>query len=260
VPPAREGSTEPDQDEATLLARQDRIRRRVWTAAVWSWPVGVVAFGVSFVFVVGFVPPPAPSLSAQQIAEVFAANRTGIRIGVLISMFASALLLPFLTAVSAEIKKVEGPGGLLAPIQFGGAIILVAFFQIIGLCWLSASYRPEAAPDVIRAFNDYTWFVWSTLIPTGMLQFVCIALAGFMEIRRHPTWPRWSAYLNIWVALAYAGGVFAVFFKSGPWAWDGVIGYWIPVILFMIGLSITCALMLRRAQYETTLLRKDAGT
>jgi hypothetical protein len=94
----------------------------------------------------------------------------------------SALLLPFLTAVSAEIKKIEGPGGLLAPIQFGGAIILVAFFQIIGLCWLAASYRPEAIPDVTRAFNDYTWFVWSTLIPTGMLQFVCIAVAGFMDI------------------------------------------------------------------------------
>jgi hypothetical protein len=52
------------------------------------------------------------------------------------------------------------------------------------------------------------------------------------------------------VALAYAGGVFAVFFKSGPWAWDGVIGYWIPVILFMVGLSVTSVLMMRRARYE----------
>ena len=56
----------------------------------------------------------------------------------------------------------QGRLGLLAPIQFGGAVALVMIFQVIGLAWLSASYRPEASPDVIRAFNDYCWFAWST--------------------------------------------------------------------------------------------------
>ena len=239
-----------DQPTPAQLRQHATIKRRVWLAAIWSWPVCVVVFGVAFLFVVGFVPPPAPGLSAGQIADIYAANRTGIRIGVLIAMFASALLLPFLTVVSAEIKKVEGTGGLLAPIQFGGAVALVMIFQIIGLAWLAASYRPDAVPDVTRAFNDFTWFAWSSFIATYMLQFICMSVAGFMDIRPHPVWPRWAAYLNLWVAVTGAGGVLTVFFKAGPFAWNGVVGYWIPVILFVIGLSTTTWLLHRRTRYE----------
>jgi hypothetical protein len=239
-----------DNPRADLLAHHARIKRRVWMAAIWSWPVCAVVFGVAFLFVVGFVPPPSPALSAQQIGDVFAANRTGIRIGVLVAMFASALLLPFLTVVSAEIKKIEGRLGLLAPMQFGAAIALVMIFQIICLAWLTASYRPEINPEITRAFNDYTWFAWSTFIATYMIQFICMAVAGFMDIRERPAWPRWAAYLNLWVAVTGAGGVLAVFFKAGPFAWNGVVGYWIPLILFVIGLSATTWLLHRRARYE----------
>jgi hypothetical protein len=247
---AEGGGTVAERDRAALLAHQEKIKRRIWLAAIWCWPVSVVVFGSAFALVVRFVPPPSPALSAQQVADLFAANRTGIRIGVLIALFASGLLLPFLIVVSAEIKKIEGRLGLLAPVQFGGAIILVVFFQVIGLAWLAASFRPDASPEIVRAFNDYTWFVWSTLIPTGMIQFICMAIAAFMDIRERPTWPRWAGYLNLWVAFAYAGGVLAVFFKAGPFAWNGVVGYWIPVLLFVIGLSVTTVLLLRRARYE----------
>jgi hypothetical protein len=244
---------------AAVLATRVRTKRRVSVVAIWSWPVCVVVFGVAFLFIVGFVPPPSPALSAQQIGDVFATNRTGIRIGVLVAMFASALLLPFLTAVSSEIKRIEGRLGLLAPIQFGGAIILGMAFQIICLAWLTASYRPEISPEITRAFNDYTWFVWSTLIPTGMIQFICMAVAGFMDIRERPTWPRWAAYLNLWVAFAYAGGVLAVFVKTGPFAWNGVVGYWIPVILFVIGLSATSWLLHRRSRFEARITTRPTS-
>jgi hypothetical protein len=42
----------------------------------------------------------------------------------------------------------------------------------------------------------------------------------------------------------------AVFFKTGPFAWNGILGFWSPVIVFAIGMSITCWLMYPRARYE----------
>jgi hypothetical protein len=237
---------------AEQLARQEAIKRRVWMGSIWAWPVCLVGAGAAFAFGAGFIPPPAPSLSAPELAAYFDAHRTGIRVGILVAMFSTALMLPYLTVVSAEIKKIEGKLGLLAPIQFGGAVALVMIFQVIGLAWLSASYRPEANPDVIRAFNDYCWFAWSTFIATYSIQYLCMAVAGFMDIRIHPIWPRWAAYMNLWVAITGAGGVLAVFFKTGPFAWNGVIGYWIPVIVFAVGMSITCVLMHRRARYEAS--------
>lgn len=226
------------------------IKRRIWLFSIWSWPVGLVGFLFGFIVLAGFVPPPSPAWSAQEVAAFFTADLNKIRVGMLIAMFSSALLLPFYAVVSEEIKKIEGKPAMLARIQFGGAVILVTFFQIIALVWVTASYRPDINPEIIRAMNDFCWFVWSTLIPTYMIQYICMAIAGFMDTRAQPLWPRWAAYLNLWIAVTGAGGILAVFFKKGPFAWDGVVGFWIPVIVFAIGMCVTSVLLLRRHRLD----------
>jgi amino acid transporter len=247
--------------DATTIASVDpdatnadpAIKRRIWKACIWSWVVCIVAFGFFFVVVAGFIPPPRENWSAQRIAEFYADNRDAKRIGLLGALFASVLLLPFFTVISAEMRKIEGRYPLLAIMQWGGALVLVTFFQIICLGWLTASLRPDAAPDIARVLNDYGWMVWSTLIPTYVLQFVCIACVGFMDRRPHPTWPRWAAYTNLWVAVTGCGGVLAVFFRTGPFTWHGAIGFWIPVIIFVLGMTMNMVLLLRRLQYEERL-------
>jgi len=239
--------------EPDLLTPTETFRRRIWMACIWSWPVCAVLFGISFVVVAGFLPPVLESASAADVAAFYDANRTTIRVGLIGAMFASALLLPFFAVVSAEMRKIEGRNPLLAPIQYGGAVVLTTFFQIICLLWLLASFRPETSPEIIRAFNDYGWLVWTMLIPTYSLQFVCMAIAGFIDRRPHPIWPRWAAYLNIWVAVIGAGGVLAVYFKSGPFSWNGIIGIWLPLALFLIGMTVNMWLLHRRVTYEATL-------
>ena len=236
--------------ELELLTPTETFRRRIWMACIWSWPVCAVLFGISFVVIAGFLPPPLESASAADIAAFYEANRTTIRAGLIGAMFASALLLPYFAVVSAEMRKIEGRNPLLAPIQYGGAVILTTFFQIICLLWLLASFRPEISPEIIRAANDYGWLVWTMLIPTYSMQFVCMAIAGFIDHRTRPIWPRWAAYMNIWVALIGAGGVLAVYLKTGPFSWNGIIGIWLPLVLFVIGMTVNMWLLHRRASYE----------
>ena len=147
-------------------SRRAEFKRRIWTLSIWSWAACIGGFLVSFGLLAGFIPPPGESWSAERIAEFYADDRTAIRAGLIGAMFASALLLPFYTVVSAEIRKIEGTLPILAPILFGCAVILVCFFQIICLGWLLASFRPEIDPEIIRALNDYGWLVWTILIPT----------------------------------------------------------------------------------------------
>jgi hypothetical protein len=237
---------------------KDLFRQRLWLACIWSWPMCIVTFGFSFVVMAGFFPPPLESTSAADIAAFYDANRAAIRAGLIGSLFASALLLPFFTVVSAEIRKIEGRNPLLAPIQFGGAVMLTMIFQIICLFWLLASFRPEISPEIIRAFNDYGWLCWTIFIPTYSMQFLCMAIAGFMDDRDHPIWPRWSAYLNLWVALIGAGGVLAVYMKTGPFSWNGIVGIWLPTVFFVTGMCINAWLLLRRAKFEFTALASRA--
>jgi hypothetical protein len=230
--------------------RGAHFKRRIWDGCIWAWVVCLVGFLISFGLLAGFIPPPGESWSAERIADFYAADRTAIRAGLIGAMFASALMVPFYTVVSAEIRKIEGEPALLAPILFACAVILVCFFQIICLGWLLASFRPEISPEITRALNDYGWLVWTILIPTYSAQYLCMAIAGFVDTRPNPIWPRWAAYTNLWVAVGGAGGILAVFFKTGPFSWNGLFGYWIPVVLFAVGTTMTMVLMLRRSRYE----------
>lgn len=227
--------------------RGDAFKHRIRMACIWSWPVCVIGFFVTFGLIAGFIPPHHENWSAQQVADFYAADRTEIRIGLIGALFFSALLLPFYTVVSQEIRTIEGDRPLLAPIQLCGAAILVGFFQVICLLWLLASLRPEISPEITQALNDYGWIVWTILIPTYAAQYVCMALAGFMDIREQPLWPRWAAYMNLWIAFLGAGGCLSVFFKTGPFSWHGLVGWWIPTVVFAIGTSVDMYLLHRSA-------------
>jgi hypothetical protein len=234
------------------LARYHAWKHTIRRLCIWSWPVCIAGFALGFAVIAGFLPPPSEGWSASHIAHYYAHDRTAIRLGLIIAMFFSALLLPFYTVISNEMRKIEGPGALLATIQLGGAIVLVTFFQIICLLWLEASFRPENDPQLVRAMNDYGWLVWTILIPTYSMQYVCMAVAGFMDFRKDVLWPRWACWANLWVAFLGAGGVLAIFFKHGPFSWEGIIGIWIPVIAFAAGTTMTMILILARDRRRTT--------
>lgn len=239
---------DPDSTARRSLLRT--VKQRVWTAAIWSWPVCLIGVALSFILIGGFVPPPHPSWTAQEIGDFFLSDATNKRIGAIGFLYFSGLTIFFYSVISEEIKKIEGEPALLARVQMGSAVILVTVFQFIGMNWLLCTYRPEISAEIIRALNDYCWFMWSMFIPTYMIQYICLAIAGFADERPNPTWPRWAAYMNLWIAVIGAGGFFAVFFKDGPFAWNGVIGFWIPVAIYAIGNCINSALMLKRHKLE----------
>src|SRR5262249_59457655 len=94
------------------------------------------------------------------------------------------------------------------------------------------------------------WLMFVMVFPAYTLQMICIAIAGFIDKSPHPTWPRWAAYLNLWVAFSGMGGGLAVFFKTGPFAWNGLIGFYLPISVFAIWLGITTVLLIRAIQRQ----------
>lgn len=222
--------------------------RRIQLACVYACFVFVVLFLVGWVFLAGFVPPPSPTDSAQKIADQYRDNLTGIRVGMVISIFSAALLLPWGGAVCAQMRRVEGPR---SPLVWGwaaaqGCIVI----EVVYPCtfWLIAAFRPEDATRV-QTFNDLAWLSFIGIVCTGMYQMVALAVVTFRDNRLEPVFPRWFGYLQLWCFLGVvpAGGVFI--FKTGPLAFNGVLGFWFPVVTFftwIVTITIVTARAIKR--------------
>lgn len=61
----------------------------------------------AWVLLAGFVPPPSPATSAERIARLYRHRLLGIRVGMVLALFASSLLLPWGDASCAQRLRIE---------------------------------------------------------------------------------------------------------------------------------------------------------
>ncbi|MEQ9268677.1 hypothetical protein [Marinobacter salarius] len=221
------------------------MNRSTQILCIWSIPAFIISYTVCFVFVAGFVPPPSPTLSAAEMVTLFDENRFGIRAGLLLCMIFSILYMPWSAVVSVHMARLEGRFPVLASLQLVGAAILVVFFMLCSLIWIAAAFRPDIDPVTLVVLNDLSWLIFVMAFPEYWLQLLAIAVVFFRDTRPVPFIPRWACYFTLMVALTGAGGSLAAFFKSGPWAWDGLLGFWVPVISYLIWLIVMFPLLLR---------------
>jgi hypothetical protein len=219
------------------------MSKRLQLLCVWAGPVFAVAYGICFWGIARFIPPPSPSMDAAHVAALFESHRTQIRLGMLLGMVASFLLFPFFSVISVQIARIEQRHPVLAMMQFGGAVLLEAFFVLCSMVWIVATFRTELDPGSVRLLNDLGWLMFVMVFPGYVMQLSCIAVAAFIDRSDHPVWPRWAGYLNLWIALSGAGGGVAAFFKHGPLAWNGVIGFYVPLSMFAIWICVMTYLM-----------------
>jgi len=122
------------------------------------------------------------------------------------------------------------------------ALLSLEFITPIGV-WMAVSFRyDDRAPDVTRALHDVGWILFMTVIWSLWVQLIAIAAAILIDRRSEPVLPRWLGYLNLWVAMLIIPAGLVLFFKHGPFAWNGVVGLYIPLaafVIWMISMTIT---------------------
>ncbi len=212
---------------------------------VWMGPVFLVLYAIAFIGIGQYLPPQPPSWSAAEVASFYAENANRIRLAMLLGIIFSTLLFPWFAVISVQMARIEGRFPVLSLMQFGGGSLLVVFFQICSMLWIIAAFRPELDPAVIRMIHEGSWLIFVMIFPAYTMQLISMAVVGLMDKDPQPLWPRWACYFNVWVGIAGIGGGLAAFFKSGPFAWNGLIGFYIPVAMFAIWLFVNASLLIK---------------
>lgn len=198
----------------------------------------------------GFVPPPAPSLSAAEIAALYQTNANSIRAGMILALTGIAGYAALVGVISVQVRRMQCNSRLPSYLQLGsGSIgILTVMFPI--MIFGTTAFRPERDPGMTQLLNDVGWLLIIPAFPTFIAQFGGIAVGILQDRSTRPVYPRWVAYLNVWVAILFIPGAFSYMFRTGPFAWNGLLAFWLAASAFFVWLISMTFLTLRAIALE----------
>jgi hypothetical protein len=212
----------------------------------------MVAIWLAGFLIAGFLPLPAPSANAHTVAGMYAEDRLSIRFGLVLTVACSGLLAPFIGVISAQLKRIEGPHSPLTYAQIAlGALLIIEFVYPMMILQVAA-YRGERSDEAVQLLNDLGWILFVGVVCTAIMQMLVIAVVILQDQRPTPIFPRWAGYLNIWSALLITASSVIPFFKTGPFAWNGLVAWWIAVTAFAIWLFVMAYLLIKAINRQET--------
>ena len=215
------------------------MEQRVQRVLIWTGPAMVLLWLGAFVFIAGFIPPSAPSDTATEVVLRYTRDHNAIKLGMVISMLGSALLVPWAVAISGQLKRIDGAKALADVQMVSCALLSLEFITPIGV-WMAAAFRyDDRAPDVTQALHDLGWILFVTVIWSMWIQLLAIGAAILIDRSPEPVLPRWLGYLQIWVAILVLPAGIVLFFKNGPFAWNGLVGIYMPLVAYVIWIIAT---------------------
>lgn len=221
----------------------------------------LLCFAVGLALVAPLVPPPSPMLSGEEIRAFFTEHAWRIKLGGFITMIGAGLQVPLYVTLMCQMSRMERGMPVLGITQLVIGAYNCAFFILGPVIWVTIAFRPDISADVARSLNDLGWIIYFFITSPAIVANIAIAISIFRNVNDIPVLPRWFAYVNIWVAVTFLAEAFMPFFKSGPFAWNGIISFWMVIAAFFIWFSslVYCLITAVRQQAAEQDARQDLG-
>jgi hypothetical protein len=229
---------------------------RIRSICLWSGYSFFVFYLVGIVFVAGFIPPPAPSWSGEAITAFFTEHQMRILFGMSICAIASALYVPWGVSIFGEMLRMERTRfAPLSVVQVISAGLGAAFFAISPLMWLTLAFRAGHSSDAVWILNDFAWISWIVSWPFFGVQAAALGLCVLTH--RSDVLPRWTGYFSIWFAVSMFPASLIVFFYSGPFAWNGIFGIYLPLGMFALWYHVVTFYLRKGLKVRATVAESD---
>lgn len=205
----------------------------------------MVTMLIGFALISHLFPPHSPSWNEEQVAAFYRENTFQIRAGLLVFLWATALYLPFAGVLVAQLARVEGKYRVWSYVVLmasAGNVLTLTFPMAF---WATAAFRPERSAELIQLLDDLAWVPFVGMTSPFLMIPIAIAVIGFSDKSAHPIFPRWACYYNLLVDFLLLPGGLIIFFHTGPFAWNGIIGIWLPLVDWGIWFCVTTYLLIK---------------
>jgi hypothetical protein len=206
-------------------------------------------------------PPMAASTSAQDMWQHYKSLQLPISIGMSVCMVGGSCYMTFGAAVSRVMRRIEGPEGMLANLEMSGATI--TYCPIVVACgiWLVAAMQVDVlSPALIQTMYYLGWMVIDLAYMVTSWQIIAASIVFLRDKREKklvPAWVSWWGYVTV---ASFFPVSLIPFFKTGPWAFQGLFNFWIAFptwYIWIVSMSIYIIKAVNRIQVEDGAAVKD---
>jgi hypothetical protein len=197
-----------------------------------------------------YILPPSAADSALKVVSDYRAHTTGIRLATVVFILSSIFYTTWSMSVAQMVRRRERRWPVLFNTMLVAIACEVVVVMLIGFFFAAAAWRPgETSPQVTQAFNDLGWLgVLFTGAPFGLFQ-LCLAATTFLD--DNPVYPRWSAYFNLFTSFFMFEACLLLFFKTGPFSQNGLMVFYVPMIVFFAWIVVFSVLTVRAINAES---------
>jgi hypothetical protein len=197
-------------------------------------------------------PPPSPDWDAPRIVQWFNANHTGLLVGFAVMFLITGMVAPANALIAYSMRRMS-----VSP-AFGYAyLVMYALSAVPGMLLLcialsAGAMRPDRDPELIAWIYD---FAFLTYIGTmGVFLLGSLVWMAAILLDTNGVFPKWFGYLNLCNALTEVVVSPAWLFHRGVFAWNGLIAWWIDMVVFVTYTAVFIV------QLRKLIQREDFGT
>lgn len=217
-------------------------RHLIWISVALS-----LIFSLGYVMT-GFFPPPKPTLGAAEVAELYASDNLRLRIGVVLCLLSGGFLMVWGVVVSAQMARVEKGLPVWAILQVLSAAMGALIFTLPLLFVGVAAFSAERSAEITLLMHELAFLTLITPVtffPFQALPVGVIALSRNNAGAKNSPFPRWLGFLTLWMLACAELGTIAMLFKTGPFAWNGLFAFWLPLSIYAIWYTALTRQMLK---------------
>jgi len=201
----------------------------------WSIPIFYQFFGLIFGYLTKIMGPPipGPNLTLEGITAFTLGNARHMQIGIVLLAISLGFASMGTGVIVVQMRRMSGPGPVLAYCYLAcGAAAALPGCLFCGLLFAVSVFRPDRDPQIIAVLYEMGFVGFIGCLGCFATQYLVFALAIFLD--RRAIFPKWLGYMTLWNLVTELIAAPVWIFRSGPYAWNGLISFYLGVLIFVV--------------------------
>jgi hypothetical protein len=222
-------------------------KRELWFAW-WTTIIFYQLFTLSFFVLSRTQPPPSPAWDSARVAQWFNDNHYGILVGFGIIFLVTGMCAAQNALIAYSMRRMSISRAFAYSYLVLYSLCAVPGMLLLCIAMTVAAMRPDRNPELIHWLYDFAFMSYNGTMGVFMIGSLVWMVAILIDKNR--VFPKWFAYLNLCNALTEVVVSPAWIFKTGVFAWNGAIAWWIDVVVFVIYTGVYFTFLRRLIQRE----------